>query len=186
MPRAIFLLLILATQSIVAGGQAEEKASSDRPPPAPQFVLKGFEGRVARLKDYKGKIVVINFWATWRSPCLAQVPEFVRLQRSYRNRGIQVIGVAYPPVNPARVRWLAVKSRINYQLLFGNCRIATLYGVTNVLPVTIIVGRQGRLEGRIDGVTDLEEGAVAWAFAQRNRRDSMRSHQLPPFSVAGR
>jgi thiol-disulfide isomerase/thioredoxin len=158
MPRAILLLLILATQSIVASGQAEEKASQDRPPPAPPFALKNLEGRlVAPLKDYKGKIVVINFWATWCAPCLAEVPEFVRLQRSYRNRGLQVIGVTYPPVNPARIRRLAFKSRINYPLLFGNRRIAKLYGVTNVLPVTIIVGRQGRLEGRIDGVTDLEE-----------------------------
>jgi|RhiMethySRZTD1v2_1073278.scaffolds.fasta_scaffold2472319_1 hypothetical protein len=66
MPRAIFLLLILVTQSIVVGGQAEEKASPDRPPPAPKFALKDCEGRVARLKDYKGKIVAINFWATWR------------------------------------------------------------------------------------------------------------------------
>src|SRR5215470_10381983 len=158
MPRAIFLLLILATQSIVVGGQSEEKASSDRPPFAPHFVLKSFEGRrVAPLKDYKGKIVVINFWATWCAPCLTEIPEFVRLQRSYRNRGLQVIGVTYPPVNPSRVRRLAVKSRINYPLLFGNRRIAALYGVTNVLPVTIIVGRQGRIEGRIDGVTDIEE-----------------------------
>jgi hypothetical protein len=86
----------------------------------------------------------------------------------------------------ARVRRLAVKSQINYPLLFGNRRIAKLYGVTNVLPVTIILGRQGRLEGRIDGVTDLEECAVACAFAQRNRRDSTRSHQLPQFGGAGR
>jgi thiol-disulfide isomerase/thioredoxin len=126
MPRAIFLLLILATHSIVAASQAEVRVSPDRPPPAPQFALKDFEGRVARLKDYKGKIVVINFWATWCAPCLAEVPEFVRLQRSYRNRGIQVIGVTCPPVNPARVRRLAVKSRINYPLLFGNRRIAKL------------------------------------------------------------
>jgi len=157
MPRAILLLLILATHSIVASSQAEVKVSPDRPPPAPQFALKDFEGRVARLNDYKGKIVVINFWATWCAPCLAEIPEFVRLQRSYRNRGIQVIGVTYPPVNPARVRRLAVKSRINYPLLFGNRRIAKLYGVTNLLPVTIIVDRQGRLEARIDGVTDLQE-----------------------------
>jgi len=157
MPQAIFLLLILATQSIVAGSQSEGKVSPDQPPPAPQFALKNFEGRVARLKDYKGKIVVINFWATWRPPCLAEVPEFVRLQRSHRNRGLQVIGITYPPVNPARVRRLAVKSRINYPLLFGNRRIAALYGVTNVLPATIIVGRQGRIEGRINGVTDVEE-----------------------------
>jgi thiol-disulfide isomerase/thioredoxin len=156
MPRAIFLLLMLATQSIVASGQSEEKASSDRPPLAPQFALKDFETRVAPLKKYRGKIVVINFWATWCAPCLAEIPEFVRLQRSYRNRGLQVIGITYPPVNPARVRRLAVKSRINYPLLFGNRRIAALYGVTNVLPVTIIVGRQGRIEGRIDGVTDIE------------------------------
>jgi len=157
MPRAIFLLLILATQSIVVGGQAEEKASPDRPPPAPQFALKNFEGRVAPLKDYKGKIVVINFWATWCAPCLAEIPEFARLQRRYRNQGVQIIGVTYPPVNRSRARRLAAKFRINYPLLFGTRRIAALYGVTNALPVTIIVGRQGKLEGRIDGVTDVQE-----------------------------
>jgi peroxiredoxin len=157
MPRAIFLLLILATQSIVVGGQSEEKASSDRPPPAPRFALKDLDGRVAPLKKYRGKIVVINFWATWCAPCLAEVQEFVRLQRSYRNRGLQVIGVTYPPMRRSRVRRLAVKFRINYPLLFGTRRIAALYGVTNALPVTIIVGRQGRIEGRIDGVTDLQE-----------------------------
>jgi peroxiredoxin len=157
MPRAIFLLLILATQSIVVGGQAEEKTSPDRPPPAPQFALKDFEGRVAPLKKYRGKIVVINFWATWCAPCLAEIPEFVRLQRSCRNRGLQVVGVTYPPASRARVRRLAVKFRINYPLLFGTRRIAALYGVTDALPVTIIVGRQGRIEGRIDGVADFQE-----------------------------
>jgi thiol-disulfide isomerase/thioredoxin len=83
MPRAIFLLLILLTHSIVAGSRAEGKASADRPP-APQFTLKDARGRIVRLKDYIGKIVVINFWATWRPPCLAEVPEFARLQRGYR------------------------------------------------------------------------------------------------------
>ncbi len=157
MPRAIFLLLILATQSIVADSHAEGNASSDRPPPVHQLALKDFEGRVVRLKDYKGKIVVINFWATWCAPCLAEIPEFVRLQRSCRNRGLQVVGVTYPPASRARVRRLAVKFRINYPLLFGTRRIAALYGVTNALPVTIIVGRQGRLDGRIDGVTEIQE-----------------------------
>ncbi|HEU0173845.1 MAG TPA: TlpA disulfide reductase family protein [Blastocatellia bacterium] len=157
MLRATFLLLILATQPIVAGNQTDGKVPSEQPPLAHQFALKDASGRIVRLKDYKGKIVVINFWATWCAPCLAEVREFVRLQRSYRNLGLQVVGVAYPPINPGRVRRLAVKSRINYPLLFGNRRIAKLYGVTDVLPVTIIVGRQGRLEGRIDGVTDLQE-----------------------------
>jgi peroxiredoxin len=157
MLRATCLLLILATQPIVAGNQAEGKVPSDRPPFAPHFALKNAWGRVVRLEDYRGKIVVINFWATWCSPCLAEVREFVRLQRSYQNRGLQVIGITYPPLNPVRVRRLAVKSGINYPLLFGNRRIAKLYRVTDVLPVTIIVGRQGRLERRIDGVTDFEE-----------------------------
>jgi thiol-disulfide isomerase/thioredoxin len=79
MPQAIFLLLILATHSIAVVGQAKERASPDRPPPAPQFALKDLEGRVAPLKKYRGKIVVINFWATWRPPCLAEIPEFVRM-----------------------------------------------------------------------------------------------------------
>jgi thiol-disulfide isomerase/thioredoxin len=119
---------------------------------------------VAPLKKYRGKVVVINFWATWCAPCLAEIPEFVRLQRSYRNRGLQVVGITYPPVNQARVRRLAVRYRINYPLLFGTRRTAELYGVTNALPVTVIVGRQGRIEGRIDGVTDLQEIKIILAL----------------------
>jgi peroxiredoxin len=157
MPQAIFLLLLLAAQPIVAGSHADGNASADRPPPAPQFALKDARGRIVRLKDYRGKIVVINFWATWCAPCLAEIPEFVRMRRSYRNQGVQIIGVTYPPVNRSRVRRLAARFRINYPLLFGTRRIAALYGVSEALPVTIIVGRQGGLEGRIDGVIDLQE-----------------------------
>jgi hypothetical protein len=68
-----------------------------------------------------------------------------------------VVGVTYPPVNRTLIRRLAVRFRINYPLLFGTRRIAELYGVTNALPVTVIVGRQGRIEGRSDGVTDLQK-----------------------------
>ncbi len=59
--------------------------------------LKDIQGRYVRLSNYRGKVVLVNFWATWCPPCRAEIPDLIRLQREYGNRGLQVIGVTYPP-----------------------------------------------------------------------------------------
>src|SRR5678816_745699 len=64
---------------------------------APQLELKDLNGRTVRLSDYKGKVVLINFWATWCPPCRAEMPDLVRLQREHANQGLQIIGITYPP-----------------------------------------------------------------------------------------
>src|SRR5215475_6897182 len=87
--------LLLALSSPVVG-QGEK--------PAPQLALKDVEGRALRLSDYKGKVVLLNFWATWCAPCRAEAPELVKWQREYKKRGLQVIGITYPPEELAEVR----------------------------------------------------------------------------------
>ncbi len=79
---------------------------------APQFELRDINGRIVRLSNYRGKVVLINFWATWCPPCRAEMPDLVRLQREHGKEGLQIIGITYPPERKARVRRFARSSKL--------------------------------------------------------------------------
>jgi thiol-disulfide isomerase/thioredoxin len=80
---------------------------------APKFVLRDVNGRTVRSSDYQGKVVLINFWATWCPPCRAEMPDLVRLQREHGKEGLQIIGVTYPPEKKERVRRFARSLKVN-------------------------------------------------------------------------
>lgn len=124
---------------------------------APSFRLKDLRGRTVRLDQFKGKVVMLNFWATWCPPCRAEMPDLVRLQREYGERGLQIAGITYPPERASRVRRLAAELKINYPLLFGTRKVASLYDVEEILPVTVIIDREGRVRDRILGILTPEE-----------------------------
>lgn len=109
--RIIVVLLLLAALSSLGLGQDAQKA--------PPLVLKDLQGRPIRLRDYKGKVVLINFWATWCPPCRAEVPDLIKMQHEYRGRGLQVIGVTYPPQTLGEVRRFVRKLRVNYPVALG-------------------------------------------------------------------
>jgi peroxiredoxin len=127
--------------------------------PAPAFTLKDLKGRSVRLSDYKGKVVLLNFWATWCAPCLAEMPGLARLQREYRRRGLQIIGVAYPDDDPRQIARVARQLRVPYPLLFGSRQTITSYQVSDVLPVTVIIDRNGNITDRILGTLEPDEFA---------------------------
>src|SRR5687768_9905163 len=93
--RAITLGTLLVVSSATILAQARK---------APDFAHKDLRGRIVRLSSHKGKVVLLNFWATWCPPCRVEVPELVGWQREYQGRGLQVIGVTYPPTNRGEVR----------------------------------------------------------------------------------
>ena len=156
--RAIFLIGILILLHLSAFGQAaSEKAARAGFTQAPSFALKDLRGRTVRLAQFKGKVVLLNFWATWCPPCRAEMPDLVKLQREYGDRGLQIAGITYPPERAERVRRLAGELKINYPLLFGTSETALLYGIREVLPVTVIIDREGRIRDRILGILTPEE-----------------------------
>ena len=87
---------------------------------APRVSLKDTRGRTVRVSDFRGKIVMLNFWATWCVPCAAEVPELVKWQKKYAKVGLQIVGVTVPPINRPTVRNFARKKKMNYPVLFGN------------------------------------------------------------------
>jgi thiol-disulfide isomerase/thioredoxin len=124
---------------------------------APALVLKDLRGRALRLSDYKGKVVLLNFWATWCPPCRAEMPDLIKMQREYRSKGLQVIGVTYPPQEIEEVRQFIKKLGVNYPIALGTKETKTLFDKTETLPLTLVIDRQGRIRERIEGILLPEE-----------------------------
>ena len=124
---------------------------------APQLELRDLDGRVVRLGDYHGKVVLINFWATWCPPCRAEMPDLVRLQREHRKQGLQIIGITYPPEKKARVRRFARSIKVNYPIILGTRQIKARFSSDETLPLTIVIDRDGKITDIISGILLREE-----------------------------
>ena len=122
-----------------------------------QLQLKDIYGQNVRLGDYRGKIVLINFWATWCPPCRQEIPDLVKLQHDYRSRGLQVIGVTYPPQKLAEVRRFVRRAKVNYPISLGTRKTKLLFTSSETLPMTIVIGRDGRIQDIIEGILLPEE-----------------------------
>ena len=154
--RKIFLVALLVAMPVSASGQAGANQQTDNQQ-ATGFTLKDIRGRHARLSDYKGKLLLINFWATWCAPCQAEMPALVELQKEYQARGLQIIGVTYPPEHRSAVLKVMRRLKLNYPVLFGTRVMTDAYGIGEVLPVTIVVDRNGKIRERIPGMLEPDE-----------------------------
>ena len=124
---------------------------------APEFELKDLNGRIVRLSDYKGKVVLINFWATWCPPCRAEMPDLVRLQREHRKRGLQIIGITYEPESKTRVSRFARSLKVNYPIILGSPQIKARFSSEETLPLTVVINRDGKVSDIIVGILLHEE-----------------------------
>ncbi len=125
--------------------------------------LPDMEGKSQALAQWRGKVMVVNFWATWCLPCLEEIPEFVRMQERFGDQGLQFVGIAVD--NVANVREFAVKYRMNYPILIGEMDAIELSRVAGNerggLPFTVIVDRKGRLIGtELGGLNEQELTAI--------------------------
>lgn len=148
MIKKLVLSLLFLFLPVVAFGQESEPA---------QLTLKDVRGRYIRLSNYRGKVVLINFWATWCPPCRKEIPDLIKLQREYRGRGLQVIGVTYPPHKLAQVRRFVQKIKVNYPIGLGTKKMKTIFSESETLPITIVIGKDGTIRDIIDGILLPEE-----------------------------
>ncbi len=124
---------------------------------APQFVLQDLDGHTVRLSDYRGKVVLINFWATWCPPCRAEMPDLVRLQREHGKEGLRIIGITYPPENKTRVRRFAKSLKVNYPIILGTRQTKARFSSDETLPLTVVINREGKVSDIISGILLREE-----------------------------
>lgn len=157
MRATLLALLCVAAQSVASARQSEtDEAGRLKMKPPPVAVFRDMDGRAVRLREFRGRVVLLNFWATWCPPCRAEIPELVRLQREYAS-SLRVVGVTHPPERRSSVRRVARELKVNYPLVIGTRRTARAFGVGETLPATVVIDREGRVREVIVGILQPEE-----------------------------
>lgn len=125
---------------------------------APDFELKDVStGKAVKLSDYRGKAVLLNFWATWCPPCKVEIPWFVELQKQYGPDGLAVVSVAMDEASEQDISKFAQEMGINYPVLHGTDEVGTAYGGVEGLPTTFYIGRDGKIVDRLEGLRSHRE-----------------------------
>jgi len=109
------------------------------------------DGNTVRNTDFAGKVVILNFWATWCPPCREEVPHFVRLQAKYRDQGLTIVGLSLDQGGAKVIRPFAEEYEVNYPFLIANDQTADSYGGIVGIPTTFVIDRSGKIVQRFVG-----------------------------------
>ncbi len=112
---------------------------------APEFALKDVSGKVVKLSDYRGKVVLLNFWATWCGPCKVEIPWFIGFEREYKDKDFAVVGVAMDEDGWKSVKPYMDDKKVNYPVVMGSEEASLLYGGVESLPTTFVIDRDGKI-----------------------------------------
>ena len=135
------LLLLLSATALAQSSQQ-----------APALNLKDTRGRQLSLSDYKGKVVLLNFWATWCPPCRAEIPDLIKLQKQYRDQGLRIIGITYPREKNSEVLRFIRKLGMNYRVARGTKATKAHFTSSGTLPMTVIIDRDGNVRDVVEGI----------------------------------
>jgi cytochrome c biogenesis protein CcmG/thiol:disulfide interchange protein DsbE len=124
---------------------------------APDFVLKDANGKPVRLSDYKGKVVILDFWATWCGPCGIEIPWFTEFERKYKDRGFEVLGVSMDDDGWKAVTPFVAQKKINYPVVLGDEKTSDQYGGVEALPTTFVIDRNGKIASVHVGLTNKKD-----------------------------
>ncbi len=146
--RAAAIGIALMTPALVSGCKTAAKPTTGEL--APEFVLPSIGGQTRKLSNYRGKVVLVNLWATWCPPCIEELPVLSRIASDYADRGLVVLGIAGDE-DTQLVRDFVARSPVKFEVLLDTRGvIGTQYGITGY-PETFFVDRQGRLRNKIIG-----------------------------------
>lgn len=151
--------LALGTVACIPPDEPEHEAVKDDKDrkKAPDFALKDASGKIVHLSDYKGKVVLLDFWATWCGPCNIEIPWFEDFQRKYKDRGFEVLGVSMDDEGWKVVTPFIAEKQINYRTLQGDDMTADQYGGLEALPTTFVIDRNGRIASVHVGLSGKKE-----------------------------
>jgi cytochrome c-type biogenesis protein len=157
-PLALVVVAVIVAAMLFFGfhmaRRTDTAAASDAPTikAAPDFTLTSLEGKNISLTDYRGKAVLLNFWATWCGPCKIEMPWFVELQNQYGAQGLQIVGVAMDDSSKEDIAKFVKDMGVNYPVLIGKEAVGDAYGGVPALPESFFISRDGKIVDRIMGL----------------------------------
>ena len=154
------ILLVLRFQKTGPGNPQQEISLNQVKPEegylAPRFTLRNLKGNLEGLNDHSGKVIVINFWATWCAPCVKEMPRFETLYRRFRSQGLTVLAVSLDKEGSSKVQEFVDKFKISFPVLLDTEGVAEKLYPSFTIPFTYVIDKQGRVAARIDGAKDWE------------------------------
>jgi peroxiredoxin len=118
---------------------------------APDFTLPQVDGNSLTLSDFKGKVIILDFWATWCPPCQMEIPDFVELYEKYKDKGLVIIGVSLDEGDSRSVKQFSEKYKINYPIVLGNAKVTKDYGGVRAIPTTFVIDGKGDIKEKYVG-----------------------------------
>jgi peroxiredoxin len=146
---------LLSGSCLAAGAPTTTKKLPLVNKPAPEIARRDLSGSRLDLKSFRGKVVLLNFWATWCAPCQVEMPVFAAWQRQFGPDGFQMIGISMDD-EAAPARELVSKLKLNYPVAMGDARLGERYGGVLGLPLSFLIDRNGIVRARFQGETDLK------------------------------
>jgi peroxiredoxin len=157
----LFAALLIAILGMLSAGKYLNRVRQHSPTKmvgdvrglaAPNFELATLDGRRVKLSDYRGKAVLLNFWATWCSPCKVEMPWFVELQKKYGTDGLVILGIAMDDSDAPKIAQFASEMGVNYPVLLGTDQVSEQYGNVEFLPTSFYIDRYGKIVGKGTGL----------------------------------
>ena len=143
----------LAASVAVVAAQSPPPAASLLNRTAPDFTRQDLSGHAVHLAGLRGKVVLLNFWATWCAPCQIEMPAFAAWQRQYGPQGLDVVGISMDD-SAAEAQRVIRRLKIDYPVAMGDVHLGLRYGGVFGLPLTYLIDRNGVIRARFQGVTD--------------------------------
>jgi cytochrome c biogenesis protein CcmG/thiol:disulfide interchange protein DsbE len=162
----VFVALFAAVLAMLASGKYLDRTRKHGPLklvgsvqglPAPDFQLPSLDGTKVKLSDFRGKAVLLNFWATWCPPCKVEMPWFADLQKQYGKDGLVILGVAMDDSEPDKIAQFASEMGVNYPILLGTDQVSDDYGNVQYLPTTFYISRDGTIVDKMTGLLDRKD-----------------------------
>ncbi len=168
-------VLIVATVYADRATRVKVKVPSNNAPrpkdapdgkPAPEVTFKDLDGKDATLAQYKGKVVLVNFWATWCDPCYIEIPWLIEMQQKYEAKGFTVLGISMDEEGKSAVVPFLAKERfnvngqkfpMNYPIVIGNDEVADKFGGLLGYPTSFLISRDGKIVKKVQGLISYEE-----------------------------